>query len=77
MLDYNALINAIPQEWKKWIQEGNVNDDEEENGCVNTYKTKTKTIRQLIQKKCFNEETKPCAYNFWLKRFGIEITSKI
>ena len=78
--EFNALMNALPDEWKQWVQNKtiNVNVIHASEPEAKDFNTKPKNIMKILQKKKEDSQgMKPCACGFWLRKFGIEITDKV
>lgn len=77
IFEYNALVNALPQQWKDWIKNGNFTlntPTEIHTACF--FNTKIKNIKKVIANKCKHNIT-PYAHTFWQRKFDIEIDEKI
>ena len=80
MFDYNAVINAIPKQWRDWISvQNNHTHIELKQECeVTKYNTKPRNILKIIQEqKHPNSVVKPCATGFWLRKCGVNVDDKV
>lgn len=73
---YQAIINAIPNEWKNWVRIENVQCDNYLKDKIGIYNTKPKIIRKMIKSHKLRQATQPCACGFWYRKFGFRITEK-
>ena len=74
IFEYNSLINALPNEWKEWI---NRKDQHTENNFnypeANLYDGKSNYIRKVLKNKAENKAARVNAADFWQRKLGISL----
>ena len=81
MLDYNAIFNAIPVDWKEILSEINYNDIDinsitEATASYDQYIIKTlNRNNKLIRKNIGGyEKASICGQNFWRRKYYVDIS---
>ena len=74
VFEYNALINAIPQVWKRWIELGNVNATEELVCEAILFNNKPKEIKKMLQSKEIAHPSN--AVSFWQRKLGFTVDKR-
>ena len=77
IFEYNALINALPQTWKNWINENNrhQNIDFSIECEALVFNNKPRMIKKYLKDK--EEENTPNAYYFWQRKLGVTIDKQV
>ena len=69
LFEYNALSNAIPNQWKEWITEGLESDQKlEYDAEIELFKNKPKVIKEYLKNKPKAEKTQTIAGTFWKRK---------
>ena len=78
LLQYNAIVNALPRCWKEWISDGNYDNESTEYSEVIIYNTKLKIIKQSLADKAGQSTTiTPHACNIWQQKLGVHIDENV
>ena len=79
LFQYNALINAVPEQWKRWVvQCGYLHTQQQHIFDISKYCQKPKLIRNMLCENDTNKDRiKTCAEGFWRRKVNIEIDKTI
>ena len=75
IMEYNIIINSIPESWKKWISEGKLSYCESDHDA-RIFDNKPKVIKSIIENYSDNQ-MKPNACYFWQRKLNINLNEKI
>ena len=73
IFQYNAVVNALPDAWKRWLTtSGRAEVEQEPIFDIKTYATKPKLIRKMLLEQS-TEEVKTSAEGFWRRKMNVAI----
>ena len=77
IFEYNAIINAIPNQWKEWIENGiGPQQPLEFDNEIEIFNTKSSVIRKYLENKKTNSTVKATAVEFWKRKLDYVICKR-
>ena len=75
VMEFNIIINSIPELWKRWITEGKLNYSETDHDA-RIFDNKPKMIKSILESHS-DTQTKPNAFYFWQRKMNVTLDEKI
>ena len=77
LFEHNALVNAIPNDWKDWAFNRETRDSPILTIPLDKLNTKPRNILKWIEEQEPNENLKPCAVGFWLRKLNVTVDEDV